>query len=62
MDRIGSPPVLILHGATFPTGNAAAWKIDGHSWMDEIAEHRSDVYADFFRFQKMTSSTVSSRK
>jgi pimeloyl-ACP methyl ester carboxylesterase len=47
----GSPPVLILHGATFPSGNAAAWKIDGHSWMGQLAEQGYDVYAlDFLGY------------
>jgi len=47
----GSSPVLILHGATFPSGNAAAWKIDGHSWMDQLAEQGYDVYAlDFLGY------------
>ena len=32
-----SPPILILHGATFPSANAAAWKMGGRSWMDELA-------------------------
>ena len=45
------PPVLILHGATFPSGNAAGWKIEGKSWMDDLAEHGYDVYAlDFLGY------------
>jgi len=45
------PPVLILHGATFPSGNAAGWKIDGRSWMDELASAGYDVYAlDFLGY------------
>ncbi|HEY0682301.1 MAG TPA: alpha/beta fold hydrolase [Steroidobacter sp.] len=45
------PPVLILHGATFPSGNAAAWKIDGKSWMHDLAEHGYDVYSlDFLGY------------
>jgi len=45
------PPVLIVHGATFPSGNAAAWKIQGTSWMDDLAEHGYDVYAlDFLGY------------
>ena len=45
------PPVLILHGATFPSANAAAWRIDGHCWMDDLAEHGYDVYAlDFLGY------------
>ena len=44
-------PVLILHGATFPSGNAAAWKIDGGSWMDDLAAQGHDVYAlDFLGY------------
>lgn len=44
-------PVLIVHGATFPSGNAAAWKINGQSWMDDLAEHGYDVYAlDFLGY------------
>jgi pimeloyl-ACP methyl ester carboxylesterase len=45
------PAVLILHGATFPSGNAAAWRIDGQSWMDDLAVHGYDVYAlDFLGY------------
>jgi pimeloyl-ACP methyl ester carboxylesterase len=45
------PPILILHGATFPSANAAAWRIDGHSWMDDLAEHGYEVYAlDFLGY------------
>lgn len=60
------PPVLILHGATFPAGNAAAWRIDGRSWMDELAAAGYDVYAlDFLgygesdRYPEMTSDDPS---
>lgn len=45
------PPVLILQGATFPSANAAGWKIDGRSWMDELAAAGYDVYAlDFLGY------------
>lgn len=47
----GSSPVLILQGATFPSANAAAWKIGGYSWMDRLAEQGNDVYAlDFLGY------------
>lgn len=46
-----APPVLILHGATFPSANAAAWRIDGRSWMDELADAGFDVWAlDFLGY------------
>jgi pimeloyl-ACP methyl ester carboxylesterase len=58
------PPVLILHGATFPSGNAAGWKIGGRSWMDELASAGYDVYAlDFLgygesdRYPEMAAET-----
>lgn len=45
------PAVLILQGATFPSGNAAGWKIDGRSWMDELASAGYEVYAlDFLGY------------
>jgi pimeloyl-ACP methyl ester carboxylesterase len=48
--RAGAP-VLILHGATFPSANAAAWKIGGRSWMNDLAESGFDVYAlDFLGY------------
>lgn len=44
-------PVLVLHGATFPSANAAAWRIDGRSWMDELAAAGFDVWAlDFLGY------------
>lgn len=45
------PPVLFLHGATFPSANAAAWRMDGRSWMDELVAAGYDVYAlDFLGY------------
>jgi pimeloyl-ACP methyl ester carboxylesterase/heme-degrading monooxygenase HmoA len=59
------PPVLILHGVTFPSVNAAAWKIDGRSWMDELSAAGYDVYAlDFLgygesdRYPEMAADTA----
>jgi pimeloyl-ACP methyl ester carboxylesterase len=44
-------PILILHGATFASANAAAWRIGGRSWMDDLAAAGYDVYAlDFLGF------------
>lgn len=41
----GAAPVLILHGATFPSANAAAWRGEGRSWMETLAEGGRDVWA-----------------
>jgi len=38
-------PVLILHGATFPSANAAAWPGEGGSWMEALADSGRDVWA-----------------
>lgn len=61
------PPVLILQGATFPSASAAGWKIDGRSWMDELASSGYDVYAlDFLgyggsdRYPEMASTNTES--
>jgi pimeloyl-ACP methyl ester carboxylesterase len=44
-------PILILHGATFASANAAAWQMDGRSWMDDLAAAGYDAYAlDFLGF------------
>jgi pimeloyl-ACP methyl ester carboxylesterase len=58
------PPVLILHGASFPSGNSAGWRINGRSWMDELASAGYEVYAlDFLgygnsdRYPEMSSTT-----
>jgi pimeloyl-ACP methyl ester carboxylesterase len=37
--------VLFVHGATFPSALAAAFKFDGHSWMDDLSEAGFDVWA-----------------
>ena len=37
--------VLILHGATLPSGASSAFKFDGHSWMDDLSEAGFDVWA-----------------
>lgn len=39
------PPVLLIHGATFPTALASAYRMDGHSWMDDLAARGFDVWA-----------------
>ena len=45
-----APPVLFLHGATFPSPLAAGYRFDGRSWMDELATAGFDVWAlDFLR-------------
>lgn len=48
--RTGAP-VLILHGATFPSANAAAWAGRGTSWMDAVAAAGRDAWAlDFLGY------------
>src|ERR1044071_4093758 len=37
--------VLILHGGTLPSGASAAFRLDGHSWMDDLSDHGFDVWA-----------------
>jgi pimeloyl-ACP methyl ester carboxylesterase len=45
------PPVLILHGSTLPSALSAANRIDGESWMDDLAKRGFDVWAlDFLGF------------
>lgn len=38
-------PVLVVHGATFPSANAAAWRPEQGSWMEALAEGGRDVWA-----------------
>jgi pimeloyl-ACP methyl ester carboxylesterase len=45
------PPVLFVHGATFPTALAAGYRFDGVSWMDELAHQGFDVWGlDFLGY------------
>ncbi|HEX7120508.1 MAG TPA: alpha/beta fold hydrolase [Longimicrobiales bacterium] len=37
--------VLFVHGATFPSALAAAYRFDGHSWMDDLSLAGFDVWA-----------------
>jgi cytochrome P450/pimeloyl-ACP methyl ester carboxylesterase len=37
--------VLYVHGATFPSGLAVGFKLDGASWMDDLANAGFDVWA-----------------
>jgi len=37
--------VLLVHGATFPSATAAAFRFDGHSWMDDLSAAGFDVWA-----------------
>jgi pimeloyl-ACP methyl ester carboxylesterase len=44
-------PVLFVHGATFPSALAAAYRFDGVSWMDDLAANGFDVWAlDFLGY------------
>ena len=37
--------VLILHGGTLPSGASSAFRMDGHSWMDDLSDAGFDVWA-----------------
>ena len=44
-------PVLLVHGATFPSALAAAYRLHGRSWMDDLAAHGFDTWAlDFLGY------------
>jgi pimeloyl-ACP methyl ester carboxylesterase len=45
------PPVVYVHGATFPSALSAAYRFGGRSWMDDLAGHGFDAWAfDFAGF------------
>lgn len=45
------PPVLYVHGATFPSALSVAYRFAGRSWMDDLAAHGFDAWAfDFAGF------------
>jgi pimeloyl-ACP methyl ester carboxylesterase len=45
------PPVLFVHGATFPTELAAGYRFDAVSWLDELAAEGFDVWGlDFLGY------------
>jgi len=47
----GRAPVLFIHGSSFPSALAAGFRMDGGSWMDNLAEHNYDCYAlDFLGY------------
>lgn len=39
------PPVLYVHGATFPSALSFAYRIDGRSWMDDLQANGFDAWA-----------------
>jgi len=43
--------ILFLHGSSFPSALAFGFRMNGHSWMDDLAENGYDVYAlDFLGY------------
>jgi branched-chain amino acid transport system substrate-binding protein len=47
----GRPPVLFVHGASFPTLLAAGYRFDSVSWMDDLAVRGFDVWGlDFLGY------------
>jgi len=58
--------VLFVHGATFPSGLAAAFAFGGHSWMEDLSKAGVDSWAlDFMgyggsdRYPQMSDATAS---
>src|SRR5580658_1877755 len=50
-DATGNPPVLYVHGATFPSALSIAHRFDGFSWRDSLNDAGFDVWAlDFYGF------------
>ncbi|MGH9842803.1 MAG: alpha/beta fold hydrolase, partial [Blastocatellia bacterium] len=52
-NRLAKPNrvVLFIHGASFPSGLAAGFRFDGHSWMDDLSAAGFDVWAlDFLGY------------
>jgi pimeloyl-ACP methyl ester carboxylesterase/heme-degrading monooxygenase HmoA len=44
-------PVLFLHGSSFPSALAFAFRMNGYSWIDHLSENGYDVYAlDFLGY------------
>lgn len=61
-------PILFIHGGTFPTELAFGFKMNGKSWMDNLAENGFDVYAlDFLgygnsdRYPEMKNSSLNAK-
>jgi pimeloyl-ACP methyl ester carboxylesterase len=44
-DRATTERVLFVHGATFPSALAAAYRLGGESWMDKLSRAGLDVWA-----------------
>ncbi|MEO9870664.1 alpha/beta hydrolase [Ekhidna sp.] len=50
-DVADKPPVLLIHGASFPTNLASGFEMDGLSWIEFISKQGHDVYAlDFLGY------------
>jgi branched-chain amino acid transport system substrate-binding protein len=61
----GKPVVLFVHGASFPSGLAAAFPVGGHSWMENLSAAGFDSWAlDFMgyggsdRYPQMSDSVT----
>ena len=68
LTHTGHTPVLFIHGASFPSSLAAGFRINGRSWMDELAAANYDCYAlDFLgygysdRYPEMSNNQLPSR-
>lgn len=48
---VKKPPVLFIHGASFPSTLAFGFRMNEHSWMDHLSEEGHDVFAlDFLGY------------
>ena len=48
---IHKQPILFIHGSSFPTELAFGFRMEGYSWMDDLADYGYDVYGlDFLGY------------
>src|SRR5262245_29984327 len=56
------PPVLYVHGATFPSALSLFWRFDGESWADKLVDAGFDAWGfDFIGFGGSSRPAAMSR-